>query len=121
MDYESLSDFEINKLVAEALGYVVLPRSGYTPGFVDNHPNSVWTIQPNHQHAQFQDFCNSPTEAWPIIISNRIHIGWSYDDTWRAEITNQGQPGLFRKFEFWDESPLRACMVVYLMMQEATS
>ena len=121
MDYSQLSDFEINKLVAYALGnadvgrpfdeisgtacrFTVFKNSGLNrEGEIVMRPMTVT-----------KDFCNNPADAWPIIESNRISIRNRYEGDWKAE--NE-----------WGESrfhvacnPLRAAMIVFLMMQDAS-
>lgn len=109
MNYSEMSDFEINKLVAEALGLTPLqPESDaiekvYLQGFA-----SVY----------FRDYCNTPSDAFPIIFENKITTYWAFDDMWKAEINNQGVTGPFVKFDMVDKNPLRAAMIVYLYLKE---
>ncbi len=93
--YTEMSDFEINKLVAERLGYT---------------------------YKQFKifklDYCNNPKDAWPIILEYKIGIntsGIKGDEgrLWWAELTFDGY-GDNHYAE--DKNPLRAAMIVYLMM-----
>lgn len=100
MDYSQLSDFEINKRVAKSI---------YSVSFVE--PLSR-TVSVSGGKRLF-DPCNNPADAWPIIEGNRISIRNCYEGDWKAE--NE-----------WGESrfhvscnPLRAAMIVFLMMQDA--
>ncbi|RXW27743.1 hypothetical protein DM877_17855 [Enterobacter cloacae] len=100
MDYSQLSDFEINKRVAKSI---------YSVSFME--PLSR-TVSVSGEKRLF-DPCNNPADAWPIIESNRISIRNRYEGDWKAE--NE-----------WGESsfhvacnPLRAAMIVFLMMQDA--
>lgn len=75
--YTELSDFEINKKVAESLlesGLIIDIKYGEKHIFVTD------------KHANFYPFnpCNNPADAMPIIIENKIgmnfvnnNIGWS--------------------------------------------
>ena len=96
MNYSDLTDFEINKLVAEALGYQDISGGTYV-----------------------SSYCNSPSDAWPIILENKIDIvidppvSTAYEDA--VDVLS----------ESWSDSmyaesnnPLRAAMIVYLMMNE---
>ena len=122
MDYSKMSDFEINKRVA------------------DIAMNGTWHVRPSHpdnttggwlygsngiQTYDLSDYCNNAADAWPIIIENRLAIipdstagewvafndfalyegDWMFasDTAWHANGTN----------------PLRAAMIVYLQLQEA--
>ncbi|MCP4321484.1 MAG: DUF2591 domain-containing protein [Alteromonadales bacterium] len=86
MNYNELSDFEINKLVAEKL-------TGKESIFVP-------------------DYCNNPSDAWPIIVDNRITVA-PYDDA------SQGWSATYdTSFFIDDDNPLRAAMIVYLMMNK---
>jgi hypothetical protein len=45
-----------------------------------------------------KDFCNNPSDAWPILKEYCIDINWDGDS---------------------DSEPLRDAMIVYLMMKES--
>lgn len=107
MNYEEASDFEINKAVAKARG------NYYCTG---ESPDSA--IFCDEGDIVERDFCNEPNDAYSVIIENRIGTEWAFDDMWRAAITNQGQPGEFKRFEFCDKNPLRAAMIVFLKMKD---
>ncbi len=105
--YTEMSDFEINKLVAESFGLKVLfTNSGLGRVYLDNEDQSKF------------DPCNNPSDAWPIILEYKIGIDTSgikgdEDRLWWAELT----------FDVYgdnhyaeDKNPLRAAMIVYLMM-----
>ncbi|HBC2537763.1 TPA: DUF2591 domain-containing protein [Enterobacter cloacae] len=103
MDYSQLSDFEINCEVAKAAG---IPHETY----FDFSPEPyVWSEKSKSEF----DPCNSPADAWPIIESNRISIRNRYEGDWKAE--NEWGESRFHVAR----NPLRAAMIVFLMMQEA--
>ena len=60
------------------------------------------------------DPCNSPADAWPIITSSMISIRPIGNDgqLWEAS----GMDGMKADY---DKNPLRAAMVVFLMMKES--
>ena len=115
MDYTKLSDFEINKLVAKHW----LPCDYY---FNENENRvdlvALQDVMNNGIHDQvFKPYaeynpCNNPSDAWPIIVENKISIFpcGLREKKWQAE------------FYYLDavkhENPLRAAMIVYLMMNE---
>ncbi|MDW8497723.1 phage protein NinX family protein [Enterobacter cloacae] len=118
MDYSQLSDFEINKRVAEATGTQIEETYQFVNGGEDiiDHMSGIVLmrkITSNRKHWKLYDPCNNPADAWQIIESNRISIRNRYEGDWKAE--NE-----------WGESrfhvacnPLRAAMIVFLMMQDA--
>lgn len=106
-DYSTMSDKEINLAVHEAIiGYKLHPYGRKT----------YWYEGKEQQETtELPDYCNNPADAWPIILNNRIAIR-SVDlyvggHTWFAEV--YGEPTRS------DKNPLRAAMVVFLMMRES--
>ncbi len=95
MNYSELTDPEINKLVNKK-------RTGKESIFVP-------------------DYCNNPSDAWPIILENRIEIHPrdirvsrnEYIKGWGAlpESCSESYE-IFSK----DKNPLRAAMICFLMM-----
>ena len=104
MNYSDLNDFEINKLVAESRGMVVdggyLSISAASAGFTGNGD-----LRPF-------DPCNNPSDAWPIIVENRISVLPWYKPLWHSYSPDT-------KIRHPDKNPLRAAMIVYLMMKDA--
>ncbi len=101
MSYNELTDFEINKLVAEKL-------TGKESIFVP-------------------DYCNNPSDAWPIILENNIklYIDDEYDDVGNLVKSCNAYTGTqansnteYGKFNIHHKNPLRAAMIVYLMMNK---
>lgn len=94
MDYSKLSDDEINNMV----GRVVSQRFR-------------------------TDYCNDPGAAWPIIVANGISLN-HYTGTWEASYEYDAPIGAFGTDEtvtgaIEHKNPLRAAMIVFLMMQES--
>ena len=56
------------------------------------------------------DYCNNPSEAWPIIIKNSIVIEPRENKSSLAYLKGDAPCE--------DKNPLRAAMIVYLMMNE---
>ncbi|UIW10239.1 protein of unknown function DUF2591 [Flyfo siphovirus Tbat1_6] len=104
-DYSKMSDFEINKRV---FSLVMNGRD--------------W----NRQGSGVFDFCNNPADAWPIIVDNKISIV-SLDNKWIAApvdtvidgITGDSDVCFYASSDsVFDTNPLRAAMIVFLVMQE---
>ncbi|EBO4170075.1 DUF2591 domain-containing protein [Salmonella enterica] len=125
MDYSKLSDFEINKRVAHALGnaqvnqvhdeisgsgvqFTIYKKSGLNrEGLIVMHPFTAT-----------KDFCNKPEDAWPIIVDKKIGIKPVRWNEWRAE--GDDSCG-FLSYTQTDKNPLRAAMIVFLMMQDSAN
>ena len=112
-DYSKMSDFEINKAVTTALGMDV----------------SGATEENNMMYGYVDDYCNNPSDAWPIIVENSISIvsygvefsaeyGWSAFYGGVCVDYNHEIVSNF-KIDCGDKNPLRAAMIVYLMMNGA--
>ncbi|USB65893.1 phage protein NinX family protein [Klebsiella pneumoniae] len=99
MDYSKMSDFEINKRV---FSLVMNGRD--------------W----NRQGSGVFDFCNNPVDAWPIIVGNEISlISRCANGEWKAQL-HLGKDDIFDSYaSCWDINPLKAAMIVFLMMQDS--
>lgn len=102
--HTELSDFEVNKKVAEKLGLAYeVTRYG------------VVTRMSNKE--QWREFnpCNNPTDAMPIIIENKLTLSPRYDsDKWISESL------FYHDIYSVNKNPLRAAMEVFLMMNDFT-
>ena len=105
-DYSKMSDFEINKCVAKIYGGFALTLA------VHNESPSGKSFDPGRF-----DPCNNPADAWPIIVNNGISLECivvnRHEKTWRAQL----KPA-YVKHRVNHKNPLRAAMIVFLMMQE---
>ena len=120
-DYAAMSDFEINKSVA------------------DIAMNGTWHVRPSHpdndtggwlygsngiQTHELPDYCNNPADAWPIISENKISTMWmTSEKEWCAWAEGDLEEGAWcwenvPDFYHCGESQLRAAMIVFLMMRE---
>ncbi|MDI3361198.1 DUF2591 family protein [Lelliottia sp. V89_10] len=117
MDYSKMSDQEINMAVAEILfpeRPVIESKSRPPSACITGHLPSQWV-----------DYCNNPADAWPIIVSNLISVEPDYEfidpseeqvfasGAWIAEHYD-GKGALLQSV---DINPLRAAMIVFLMIQ----
>lgn len=117
-DYSKMSDFEINLRVAEiVVDYDCISRLPYTDMAVHWGDGANWHV--------FNP-CNNPEDAWPIIVRNKISIV-SLDNKWIAAPTDTVIDGITGDSEVcfyassdavFDVNPLRAAMIVFLMMQQ---
>lgn len=104
MNYEEMSDLQINLLVANAIGVDAAENSGVVFGKVKHEGENVVSV------VGVVDYCNNPSDAWPIILASKIGIHWNVY-LWRA-VSNDG------KLNSISNNPLRAAMNLFLMMQE---
>lgn len=98
-DYASMSDQQINREVQKLTGIGCMSGNG-----VLIIADGRWrTFDP----------CNNPADAWPIITSSMISVRPVGNDgqLWEAS----GMDGMKADY---DKNPLRAAMVVFLMMKE---
>ena len=58
------------------------------------------------------DYCNNPSDAWTIIVANRINVYASEGPDFMPWMAGCG--GMVAS----NRNPIRAAMIVFLMMQE---
>lgn len=107
-DYSKMSDFEVNKAV-------IAFSCAYADVDIVQHPHhadgvSVGLYSACGDYYEWFDYCNNPSDAWPIIKTNNINIGWAGDEEWFARTVHTAK--------VFDVNPLRAAMIVYLMMKD---
>ena len=62
------------------------------------------------------NYCEYPSDAWPIILENKISIISSNDGYYATDdVDSFLEPDGKAP---WDKNPLRSAMIVYLMMGE---
>ena len=121
-----MSDFEINKLVAEMLALIVLSVKPYCLEDKDSDGNSVFQIHGSGNTVQvlisdegwiksylYMDYCNNPSDAWPIILEIWDFLFQVVDGTYGLGLTRW--KSIINQY---DCDELRAAMIVYLMMGE---
>ena len=117
-DYSNMSDFEINKLIA-----IELSPNGYIGINESTRSDSEVVITTENGEGctknSYIDYCNSPSDAWPLIESNLICL--------MADVFCEPQDGgkwIAQPAYGWqhervrNDNPLRAAMIVYLMMKD---
>lgn len=111
-DYSKMSDFEINGLIAkntQKVGDFTQAR-GLT--FIHEYGSPISDFGALCLGWKEFDPCNNPADAWPIIVEERIRLNPILYTKWIAE-------DYLEDFSFTDINPLRAAMIVFLMMQES--
>jgi len=116
-DYSKVSDFEINVAVFEALhngspDYKEGDNGAMTLISFEADVIGGEIIEIEAERGAFNP-CNNPADAWPIIAENGIGIRKQSNCLWC--VSRQG--GLYPQYH---ENPLRAAMIVFLMMQDAS-
>lgn len=113
MDYSKLSDAEINQSITCILnpdaGKMALIGDGSC--FYDCGPDGS-----QFHEIPIPDYCNNPADAWPIIVGNAIGVmpfKKGEAEAWSLSA------GLLSNTTVKDKNPLRAAMIVYLMLQES--
>lgn len=122
MNYETASDHEINKAVADALliAWHCRPRLS---------ASGTWEFSDNYERygkggkaVDLQDYCNDPAAAWPVIDDNRISLINEFDEWTALYNVSVGCGGnISCTEEYTDYYPLRAAMIVFLMMQDSAT
>ncbi|EEU9523908.1 DUF2591 domain-containing protein [Escherichia coli] len=125
MDYSQLSDFEINVAVFEAIHN---GSPDYKEGengdmvFVSFEGDIVNgdAVEVEVERGSFNP-CANPADAEPIIVENRIGIIPAPENgLWKAAHRKVGSDSTPYHMT-QDENPLRAAMIVFLMMQDANN
>ena len=105
MNYEERSDEEINFEVFHKLSDGVWDRE---------LSSKVWSLL-----AEKYDYCNNPSDAWPIILENKIAMIYEYvnNNEWFAGVTCKEDP---EQYEPWStgSKAFRSAMIAFLMMNE---
>ena len=113
MDYSTLSDFEINCEVLAVFSPDInhMCLSGDNTCFYDCGPTGEGWNQIN-----IPDYCNTPADAWPIIVDNLISIDWHFNGSYKR-VWGYSEKGLV-ELKCLQFDILRAAMIVFLEMQE---
>ncbi|MCK6993091.1 MULTISPECIES: phage protein NinX family protein [Enterobacter] len=113
MDYSQLSDQEINAMVGK-----IVSKDGLS--IIASDGNAVI-----HEYADCGEFkgiclgwkvfdpCHNPTDAWPIIADNHIGIAPYPSEAFAWS----SRHGMASDLSAEDKNPLRAAMLVFLMMK----
>lgn len=122
MDYSQLSDFEINAEVFEAL-------HGGSPDYKEGDNGEMLLVsfeadvvggdivEVEVVRGSFNP-CNNAADSWPIIAQNKISI---YAAILGDSRGGWGAEASFTEHYHFHDNPLRAAMIVFLMMQDANN
>lgn len=110
MDYSKLSDFEVNLKLA----HILLGKDNYDWNSDKKEVYLAGIDGGDFLPNGYFDPCNNPSDAWPIIVDNRIGIN-HVNGAWRAQSMKTGW------VEFSNDNPLRAAMITFLLMQESAN
>ncbi|WP_414617236.1 phage protein NinX family protein [Yersinia intermedia] len=118
-DYSAMSDFEINKAVAIHLGMKPFDAETGWQGLT-KEPYVDVVVRGAGRLGAFNP-CNKPADAWPIIkkaeISilkdNGLHLWCATSSAYWADGAEWQIGG-----DVMDANPLRAAMIVFLMMKD---
>lgn len=108
MYYSKLSDFEVNLKIA----HIILGRDNYDWNSDKKEVYLAGIDGGEFLPNGYFDPCNNPSDAWPIIESNGIGMRKQSNGLWCATRMGGAYP-------IYDDNPLRAAMIVFLMVQEA--
>lgn len=105
MDYSNWTDFAINAAVGAATGEA-------------KNSEPLLSLVIRNSNGRRFDPCNNPADAWPIIVGNRIALMPDASEHgshkwWDAQSSCQTHGIQYQA------NPLRAAMVVFLMMKES--
>ena len=103
LNYEEMSDLQINLLVAKAVGVDAAENSGVVFGAVKHEGDNVVSVM------GVVDYCNNPSDAMPILIEMKIGFKWVNGSCTASSV-------LRGYHESTSDNPLRAAMIVFLMM-----
>ncbi|WP_286933917.1 phage protein NinX family protein [Leclercia sp. UBA5958] len=129
MDYSKMSDFEINKRVAISVGFPCYYGDG---SYTNNLGLKGAIVKGENDSGLFMvgefDPCNNPADAWPIIVGHKISL-INADDEWLCvpdDTAVDGTTGddvqmIYSGDGHVHANPLRAAMVVFLMLQEKSN
>ena len=103
MNHEEMSDFEINKEVAKLIGAETYDDGKIVSASIPRRGDNVISV------VGAVDYCNNPSDAWPIILANKIDV--QHRDGFNMPCARHCEHMAA------DKNPIRAAMIVFLMMK----
>ena len=114
-DYSKMSDFEI-------CGHVSMYEHGFSWIEFDDEMSShvkCWNEgSPGFAIVEVKDYCNNPSDAWPIMKESLIGATPDEDGVTMHFYGDWTAMAHCKNLQFTDKNPLRAAMIVYLMMKD---
>lgn len=127
MNYEGMGDNKINKLIVELMHdpsepYCILHNGVWHKSIghiIGRYPDGAFKfVNDERWWVPFPNYCNNPSDAWPIITENHINLSkHKEDDEWFA-FTRADDLGV-SEFQCKDKNALRAAMICFLKMKDA--
>lgn len=123
MDYSKMSGYEINNRVHNIVvcgGMYDLSVEGYRVTWKNRETGEETATLRKQYDKQFKDYIGSWADAGPIIQNSGISILKFGADEWMADPAAHWVDGAEWQVDgVIDRNPIRAAMIVFLMMQEA--
>ncbi|AUR88467.1 NinX [Vibrio phage 1.113.A._10N.286.51.E7] len=107
MNYEDMSDFEVNKLVSNFIDLIFTFNDTDETVYICEK-DGAWNMVP----ISYFNPCNNPSDAWPIIASNGICINFRKGKTSLVGIYGECPDECEYGGEF------RAAMICFLNMKD---
>lgn len=115
MNYEDMSDFEVNKLVSNFIDLIFTFNDTDETVYICEK-DGAWDMVP----ISYFDPCNNPSDAWPIIIDNKIDVSHCVGGWVSCSVFKTDERGMYREFyKSTNEKPLRAAIICFLKMKDA--
>ncbi|AUR84319.1 NinX [Vibrio phage 1.054.O._10N.261.52.A1] len=113
MNYEEMSDFEINKLVSGFIdfGNLIVTVNDSEEVVYLCEKDGLWDMLPMGHFSP----CSDPLSAWPIISDNEIDIYFNSSSGHGACKHTRNKRGI----DVANKNPLRAAMICFLKMKDA--
>lgn len=108
-DYGEMSDHEINKAVAKASGLNIQERSVFNVGRIPVVVKSFCGVE---ELISIPDYCNNPSDMWPLIVANKINVYASEGPDFMPWMAG------CKSIMVSHKNPLRAAAIVFLMLNE---
>lgn len=105
-DCSAMSDFEINLAVA----HIALGKGNYDWSAEKKEVYRAGMDGGEFLPNAYFDSCNNPADAWSIILENGIGLRKQSNGLWCATMMGGVNPQ-------YDKNPLRAAMIVFLMIK----
>lgn len=121
MNYSELNDYQINNLVHNVIvcggKYTLVFGEDYDIRWIDNSDGLAFKTSKQSYGTELKNYCNSWADAGSIIQENYLSV--ECDDMFDVPMPSSYWKAHNPKGNHYtDTNPLRAAMIVFLMMQE---
>jgi len=116
-NYDEMSDFEINKLVATQLHGEEWWHKYGVVFTMQLKPTDCGGMETRKAPV---NYCKNPSDAWPIIVESKIDIAHTVSGDVSCAVFKADERGLYREFyPSVHKNPLRAAMICFLKIMDA--